>query len=491
MTQPPYGPHPGDPTNPQQGQWGPPPALGYPQQPQQGYPQPQGPWPQQQWPQQPPPDQWSPSEQGQPYGQPGTLTQPTKPRGRGKLIAATAAVIVLAGGGVATYVAFSDSSGNSGAGSPKQAVQKFIDDLDNSDFLGLLDDLAPGEKRALADPVRAEIDQLKRLKVLQSTENPNKVTAVHIAASGLTFNDKTVPINDHVQIVELTGGKVQVSADASKIPFTKQFLDAVFPNGRIPSGSAADKSIDIGTAIKQDGGKPIHIATEKVGGKWYPSLFYTIADYAAASAHLSTPSAADRIPNKGASSPEDAVRELITALTTHDFSRAIELASPDELGVLHDYGQLVLQAAGSGGGSAKFTLSDIQFTHKSISGGERLMLKSLDAEAGGNHVKVSVNNNCYSVTVGSDTRNMCANDLIDMVAHMAGGSGTTELTPAQRQAFTHLIEGLSGVGVDVSQSGGQWYVDAVRSYFDIVGSILSGLQGNDVYQLIGFFRSLH
>ncbi|MGH9062323.1 MAG: hypothetical protein ACRDZY_22860, partial [Acidimicrobiales bacterium] len=182
MSQPPSdGPNPGQPgeqwpqqpppwNQPQQGQWNQPSQgqWGPPQQPQQG--------------------QWGPPEQSQPYGQPGTLTQPTKPRGRGKLIAGAAAVIVLAGGGVATYVAFSDSSGKGGAGSPKQAVQKLVGDLDNSDFLGLLDDLAPGEKRALADPVRDEIAQLKRLNVLQSTADPTKVSAVHVAATGLTFS---------------------------------------------------------------------------------------------------------------------------------------------------------------------------------------------------------------------------------------------------------------------------------------------------------------
>ncbi|MGH8963705.1 MAG: hypothetical protein ACRDWT_21355 [Jatrophihabitantaceae bacterium] len=499
MSQPPSdGPNPGQPgeqwpqqpppwNQPQQG----PPSQGQWNQPQQGqWNQPsQGQWGP---PQQPQQGQWGPPEQSQPYGQPGTLTQPTKPRGRGKLIAGAAAVIVLAGGGVATYVAFSDSSGKGGAGSPKQAVQKLVGDLDNSDFLGLLDDLAPGEKRALADPVRDEIAQLKRLNVLQSTADPNKVSAVHVAATGLTFSAKTIAVNDHVQIVQLTAGKVTVNADATKVPLTKKFLDAAFPNGSIPTGSATNRTIDISQAIRKDGGKPIQIATEKVDGKWYPSLFYTIADYALASAHQGTPSAADRIPNKGASSADDAVRELITALSQQNYERAIELASPDELAVLHDYGQLIVQAAGSGSHPAPFTIKDIQFTHKDISGGQRLILKSLDVEAGGNHVRVAVANGCFDVTIGSDSKHMCANDLIDLVTSQLGRlGGQPQLTSAQRQAFTDLIDGVTNVGIDVSQSGGEWYVDAVRSYSDVVGSILSGLQGNDVYALIGFFRNLH
>jgi hypothetical protein len=515
MSQPPYnGPYPGEPADPrpgqwnqpqqpqQPGQWGPPPQQqpGYQQQPppyaqpqQPGYaqqPYPQQPYPQHPYAEQPYAQQQYAQQPGQ-WGPPETLTQPTKPRGRGKLIAGAAAVIVLAGGGVATYVAFSDSSGKGGAGSPKAAVQKFVGDLNNSDFLGLLDDLAPGEKRALADPVRDEITQLKRLKVLQPNADPNKVTSVHIAATGLTFDSKTVSVNDHVQIVKLTGGKVQISADARKIPLTKQFLDAAFPDG-LPASASEEQTVDIGDAIKQNGGEPIHIATEKVGDKWYPSLFYTIADYATTSAGLQTPTPADRIPDRGAATADDAVRDVITAAAQQNAGRLIELASPDELAALHDYGMLIVNAAGTGS-PATFKVNDIQFTHKSISSGQRLILKSLDVEAGGQQVKVVVDKSCYTVTVGSDTKHMCANDLIDMVLNEFGGFAgqAPKLTAAQRTAFTHLIDGVSSVGIDVSQTGGAWYVDAVHTYFDLTGTILSGLQGSDLYELIGFFRNLN
>ena len=62
-------------------------------------------------------------------------------------------MVVLAGGGAATYVAF--AAGDSGAGSPKAAVQKVIGDLENSDLVGVLDDLAPGERAALSGPLTA------------------------------------------------------------------------------------------------------------------------------------------------------------------------------------------------------------------------------------------------------------------------------------------------------------------------------------------------
>jgi hypothetical protein len=52
------------------------------------------------------------------------------------------------------------------------------------------------------------------------------------------------------------------------------------------------------------------------------------------------------------------------------------------------------------------------------------------------------------------------------------------------------LGGLTKIGIDTTQSGGQWYVNPVRSYLDVSGSILSGLKDNDLLELIRFFSSL-
>jgi hypothetical protein len=48
---------------------------------------------------------------------------------------------------------------------------------------------------------------------------------------------------------------------------------------------------------------------------------------------------------------------------------------------------------------------------------------------------------------------------------------------------------VTSIGVDVSQSGGQWYVNAVRTWGDSSNELTSKLKGNDVIELIGLFRS--
>jgi hypothetical protein len=531
MTQPPPGWPSGEPQDPQRGGWPKDPQRGgepqdpqrgeWPQQPPAGGP---GGWPQQPsapggwqapqaphqpstpggWPQQPDPGQygWGATQPGAPqphgwvppgpqgdgpggYGPDSYGPQPPRSRGRGKLIASAAVVVALAAGGVATYVAMSDTNAN-GASSPRDAVATIVSDLNKSDMLGVLDDLPPGERDALVNPVLDEIKQLKRLKVLKPNADPNNVSGVKFHAQGLTFAEQTVTINDRVQIVQLTGGTLDVSSNAAQIPFTHAFLNAAFPHG-LPSASNQTQHIDIAQAVRDNNNQPIRIATQKSGAKWYPSIFYTIADGAAGHA---VPTAADAVPAVGGSSPQDVVTKMVNALAQSDYTTAIKLLSPSELAVMHDYGGLLLR--GAGGGASGIAVKDLQLKTEQVSGGAtRVTLSSVTVVSGGSQTTVTVDGSCVDVTAQSEHKRMCASDFVTQIISFLEGLGVSPtVTPAQRQAFEDVLTGLTKIGVDTTQSGGQWYVNPARSSLDVTSSVLSGLRDNDLLELFRFFASL-
>src|SRR5579875_1838377 len=147
----------------------------------------------------PPPPGYQPNY-GAPTDDAGFELLPQQPKraSHAKLLASVGAVLVLAAGGAISYVAFS-SSGSGGSSSPTSAVQTAINDLQNRDIVGLLDDLPPGERTALAEPFNSEIASLKRLGVLSSDANPSSVSGFTFAAHNLKYG-KTISVNDHVQI---------------------------------------------------------------------------------------------------------------------------------------------------------------------------------------------------------------------------------------------------------------------------------------------------
>jgi hypothetical protein len=398
---------------------------------------------------------------------------------RGRLIGASAAVVILAAGGVASYVAFSSADAAGGAASPQAAVERVVTDLNNSDLAGFLDDLAPGERDAISAPFNDAVHKLQGSKVLRPDTDLTKLNGIDVSATGFTYADQTIAINDHVQIVQLTGGTLHVSADASQLPFTSDFLHAVAPHG-MPADSKVAKTVDIGAEVKRTG-EPIRIAAEKVDGGWYPSLFYTVADNATTAAHLTAPSPADRIPDAGAGSADDAVRQLIQDLAGGHLQQALGLFSPDELGVIHDYGQLIVDRAHLP--AAPVNIKDIQFTDTPVSGGVRVDVKSVSvAGPMGMTMTMAIDGSCFTMTAGPHTQRFCTGQLAALLSRGLAGVGRA-LTDRQRTALTDLFSGLTQLGIDTSQVDGKWYVNPVRSVLGLAGALLSGLKGNDLLVL--------
>ena len=86
--------------------------------------------------------------------------------------------------------------------------------------------------------------------------------------------------------------------------------------------------------------------------------------------------------------------------------------------------------------------------------------------------------------MNGSTKRLCGSSIGDFVA----GSGM-QLTPEQSAALSRAFGSISKIGLDTSQSGGKWYVNPVRSYFDVTAVVLSGLQPGDLLTIIGVLRN--
>ncbi|MDQ6937174.1 MAG: hypothetical protein M3140_05625, partial [Actinomycetota bacterium] len=439
---------------PQYGQ----PQYGQPQygQPQYGQPDGQG---------------WGPPPEGVPgWSQP---VPPDKGRRRA-LIAASLAIVLLAGAAI-SYVALRNKNDSAGAASPQSAVKSLFTDLSKSDLLGVLDHLPPAERASLRDSFVDQVGQLKRLKVLRAQADPGKVSGIEVAAEGLTYKPNDEVINDHARIVSVTGGKVTINSDAHKIPFTQQFLDAAFPHG-LPARPETHTT-DIGAQVRQLG-QPVRIAVQKVSGKWYPSLVYTVVSTIARDNGTPNPTPSDAIPATGAGSPEQAVRALVDASIKSDVPGVIGVLDPKEMAAVHDYGRQLLRRSAANGPS-DVTIQDLQFTTTKVSGGVRVSLKKISLTSGGERVSVTVDGDCLQVESGGDSKRLCASELVDKYL-----AQRRSFTSEQRRALSDLFAALPKIGIVTTQSDGRWYVSPIRSYADVSTAVLGGLRDDDLLILV-------
>jgi len=489
--------YPGDPGPggwPQGGQQQP-----YPQQPPPQYPQ--QPYPQQQYPQQPypptgPQPQYVPPGQPQygqptaPYGQPtapypdqtgvpyghplgpATYWQPPPPpkRRTGLIAGVIVAVLVLAGGGFGTWFALNRtaSAAATGAATPMAAATKLMSDVGKSDAVGLIDDLPPAEASFLRDSANDSTDQLKRLQVLKPDANPANQSTAYIQTQGIRFDPDVQQVNDHLAITTLVAGTITINSNAASSEYTDKFFKAMFRNGQ-PTSKTETFTVD----------QPVRIATVKVNGLWYPSLFYSLADAGLRASHESWPTTS--IPAVGSASADTAVRGFVQALFDRDATKAIGMTAPDEMAALHDAGPAIVAAVGPGSPSGIHIVS-MSFADKNVTNGVDAVLASLTLDQNGQQIQVSKTGGCYSVTVQGQTQKMCASDLSNQMHQGAGDF----LPPALDKFLSDLSAGLmnGGVGIVATQVDGQWYVSPSRTVTQLVLSVFNSITADDLSGLL-------
>lgn len=455
---------------PQDGQW-PSQQNQYPQQqyPQGGYPQqyPQGQYgpPQQPWgPTQPPP--FPPQ-------------QPKRGR-RGLIIGLVAALVVLLGGGGTWFALSQRDSVASGAATPTEAARNLATALSGNDVVGIVGALAPAEAKLLTEPIGQTTAELKRLGILDPAANPQALTGLQVRAENLTFDEAAAEqVNDHLTITKLTAGTVTVTADPSKLPLSEKLRESM-PAGEGPQTD----TIDIAEQVR-DTGEPIRIATVKVDGDWYPSLFYTVADYALRDEHEPWPSTS--IPARGASSPNEAVKQLVQAALDADVTRVIELLPPDEMAVLHDAGPALVAAARQDAEPSGAKLLDLQTQTAAVPGGTRATITSVRIQGpDGETYSVTKQGDCYEATGEGRTQQLCADFLTDNIENELGSSVPDEV----RQVLQHLSSGIlgQGLGVITTEVAGQHYVSPVRTLNELGLTVLRSLQPEDITALLRLAR---
>ena len=441
-------------------------SAGYPQQPQPGY-------------------------QGQPGGQwqqgPGLPAQPPKKKKTGLLVTSVALVVaILAGVGV-WFFAFRDSKGEGGQASPQEAANAMLVSLASKDPVGILDQLDPTEASLFADLNGDVMGELKRLQIFTSGAGDNNMTGTTVTVEGLTYDDKPEQINDHLTIVKLTGGKVTINSDPAKLPLTDKIKSAF--GDELNKLEPQTETYDIAEYVAKQG-KPFRVATVNRDGKWYPSLFYTLADLWAQETKAGNPTAADAIPATGGDSPEATMNALLDAISAGDAEKMIGLLPPDEMGVLHDYGKLILTKSGyPGATSTGIQFSDPQWEVADVSGGKKVMLKSLTVTYEGKKVTIARDGAAGTLTITQDGQEpmvLSESSIDSLIKQMTGDS--TEVPAQALDIIKREFKQVLNIGLTMTESGGKWYVSPLRSYVGVFVTLLQGLQPEDVDYLISLAK---
>jgi hypothetical protein len=453
------------------------------QQPNQPPTGPQG-W---QQPNQPPTTQSfpAPGGPGQPWNgqQPG---QPPKKNNKPLIITAIAVVVALIAGVGVYWFAIRDKDGtttttasSSGAASPEIALQSLVQDLGNSDPIGLADKLDPAEAKLFTDLNSDLITEFKRLEILTPAASSSSMTGSTIKVDGLTYG-AVETINDHIKILPLTGGTITITSDPGNLPLSDKIKDAF--GEEISQAQPQTQTVNIADAVADNNGEPIRIATVSHDGgqTWYVSLFYTIADNAVHAEGLPNPTT-PLTPN-GQKTPEAAAKAFVDAASKADLKGVIQLLPPDEMAVLYDYGPVLLEQSDMSDltttlDDAGVTISDVQWTTSDVTGGTKVSLASITLTAEGETVSIKNDGGVLTVTASGQTITL---DESTIETYINQSADTSDLDPQLLDIIKREFKQIVNLGIVTVNVDGSWYVSPIRTGSDVFVSLLRGLEPADI-----------
>ena len=418
---------------------------------------------------------------------------PPRPRrGGGRILAGLVAAVAVVAAGV-----FAVNALQAEDNAPEDPVRAMFEAAEKSDVLGVLEQLLPGERDALREPLTDFVEQLNRLEVLDDADL-NGIDGVALAVDGLELeSDKQ---SDDLALVRVTGGTGSYRIDLAELPLGDFVLDII---GHPLKGTDADAS-PLAMEDEDDA-----IATVKRDGRWYVSIGYSMAEQARREAGLELSQLGDGVSPAGGESPEDAVEAMFGAMTSLDVRRMLALLAPDEVGAAQEYAGLFLPAAeeGIGEASGMFSLQIDDLELDSDTDGDEAVVKVRSAEVSGSigGMSFSYADGCATVQApaemgGGAPERICSGDDPTSIFGLfggfpfggPGGFGTDAVEPPKLS-----FEGEQpDVGIVTTRVDGRWYISPTRTVLDSLVASLELFERADldaireyIEELIGSFTA--
>ena len=186
----------------------------------------------------------------------------------GRVLAATGLVLALVGGGFVGWQLFGPKGG---AGSPEEAVEKFVKAAAKQDGAAMIGMVNPGEVGGLDEVYDGAMDRLENAGL---TDGDTITDLVQVDLEGLEF--VVDELADNAARVTLTKGRYEVTFDPGELSARLDFVSDELPDGETWTGDILGDY-----AAEFDEGEPVvepFVDTVKVDGRWYVTLVGTGLD---------------------------------------------------------------------------------------------------------------------------------------------------------------------------------------------------------------------
>jgi len=373
-----------------------------------------------------------------------------------RVVAIVAAAAVVAGAVV--FGALTLRSGaQEGAATPEAAIAEFVESANRSDLLGMLEIMLPSERDDLLGLVEEMFIDARRLRVL-----PN--TAEVRALEGLSLG-----------LIPPDGAAELVAPDVAAQTLRGTLETTLTLSGREVFG-------------RDPLGVDIRLTAVRSGARWFVSVWHTLAEsLRVRSLRLLTWPAAEKALVAGASTPEDAVRALLTAVQTFSLRDLVAVLDPTDAGVLQrvapwyiDGMQQALDRLVVSNG-LRLQVSEPQFETSLVKAHRAVVrVSDLSVVVRSNIVTVAIRDNCgiFSNTGQADTRQCLGatkgtRDSVARELTRLGLSPSVVRGVLMYDDIRKLVDGAADQGIHVHDVDGKWFVSPTPTVVNLLATMLA------------------
>lgn len=395
----------------------------------------------------------------------------------GRVFAAGAAAVMLGGG---AYLVANAASAEGGAESPEAAFEIALAAVEAEDIIALAEIMEPAERDTVFEAGFDFVDELVRLDVLDPGVDLSSIEGIDLEFDG--FEPRVERPGNGLAHVYVGEGSIAGTIDVAALPLGSLLVDRMDAEQLGFTDSAEEAAGPSTTPL---------VAVER-DGRWYLSLWYTVAENARLEIDAGLPDLTRRPPTIGGETPEAAVRQMMDDALRLDLGRVIGSFDPEEMAVLYDYAPLFLDDADAAasellrlaaeegwtweivelglaseidGDLASVTMESIQFRADADNGG--VLDLRIDAEGFGLELAVIDDFFGDAFRVSMQTDGECLDMTVD------AGDGLTserlcgdELGLDPDLAFGGVGEGLGALALVTRQVDGIWYLSPMRTGLD-------------------------
>ncbi|MCU1501231.1 MAG: proline-rich proteoglycan 2 [Ilumatobacteraceae bacterium] len=402
-------------------------------------------------------------------------------RPTGKIIAAAVAAVAVIAAGVFAITRISGNDKKGGAASSTELGQQFTAALNDEDILGVVDLLLPGERDTFRQPLLDMVANLKRLDVLDSSADPAKVSGLDIDLADVKVAPET-PVAKDIDTIRITATN-RSSIDGATLPLGDLLVQQAF-GGSQPDQASEASGDDVDWKI----------TTVEKDGRWYASLFYSIAEQARQDSDDTKPVPSSPIALAGTDQPEEAVDQMAKAIIALDVETIIGGLNPNEFEAFQRYAPIFLDQANStaDGLGVKAALTGTKYgvtgsgSHRSVT----IQAFTFTESSSDQQATVALKDGCLTVDSGDTQFDSCADggDVDKSLTQL--GVGDNPDVKAFVTSVTDAFADFNGTGIAVDQVGGKWYVSPIGTTTDFINAVLSSLDKSEITDIIDKVKTL-